>query len=479
MRNTKIKVVLLLLVAGLAGSLLAAEGGASAIPGTVEDCLNSTANAEHRAGKPNIIFILCDDLAMGDVGCFGQKKIKTPNLDRMAGEGMKFTQLYTGTSICAPSRASLMTGLHIGHSPVRGNREIKPEGQLPLPAGIPTVAEMLKSAGYATACTGKWGLGMFDTTGSPLKKGFDHFFGYNCQRHAHSYFPPYLYSDDKRIALDGKPYAQNLIADDTLKWVKAHADGPFFLYFAVTLPHGNYEIDELGEYASKDWGNEAKKYAAMVTRLDTDVGRLLALLKELKIDEETITIFSAGDNGPANHPESAIYKFFDQSTEKHLRGCKGTMYEGGLRQGGLVRWPGKVPAGKVSDEPWAFWDFLPTCAELAGVKVPENAKLDGLSVASALMGGVMPKREYFYWELHGPNFRQAARFGDWKAVRPDLGAPVEIYDLKTDPSEKNNLASSKPDILAKAEEILKTARVDSPDWPLKAARASAGKKITR
>ena len=425
-------------------------------------------NIQMRTSRPNIIFILADDLAMGDVGCFGQKKIKTPNLDRMAAEGMKFTQLYAGTSVCAPSRASLMTGLHMGHCPVRANREIRGgEGQMPLPADVPTVAQMLKSAGYSTACTGKWGLGMFDTTGSPLKKGFDHFFGYNCQRHAHSYFPSYLYSDDKRIELDGKTYAQNLIADDTLKWVRDHADGPFFLYCAFTLPHGRYEIDDLGEYASNDWDNQLKTYAAMVTRLDTDVGRLLGLLKELKLDETTIVIFSAGDNGSSFSPESRIGKFFEQATEKQFRGYKRMMYEGGLRQGGLVRWPGKVPAGKVCDEPWAFWDLFPTCAELAGTKVPDKAQVDGLSIVPALMGGEMPKRPSFYWELHEPHFMQAARFGDWKAVRPSPGAPVEIYNLKADPGEKNDLASSKPDILAKAEEILKKARVDSPDWPVK------------
>jgi len=384
----------------------------------------SAADSADKAGKPNIIFILTDDLAMGDVGCFGQKKIKTPNLDRMAQEGSKFTQFYSGTTVCAPSRVSLMTGLHMGHSPVRANREISPgEGQMPIPSHIPTVAEVLKSAGYSTACAGKWGMGMFGTTGSPLKKGFDHFFGYNCQRHAHSYFPSYLYSDDMRIELDGKTYAQNLIADDTLKWVRTHSGTPFFLYYALTLPHGKYEIDDLGEYASKDWENQAKTYAAMVTRLDSDVGRLMALLKELKLDEKTIIFFSAGDNGSSFSPESKIGQFFEQPTEKNFRGYKRTMYEGGLRQGGIVRWPGKVPAGKVSDEPWAFWDIMPTCADLAGVKLPETVKTDGLSVAAGLFGGAMPKRPYFYWELHEPHFMQAARFDYWKAVRPKLGAP--------------------------------------------------------
>ena len=428
-------------------------------------------------GKPNIIFILADDLAQGDLGCFGQKKIKTPNLDRMASEGIKFTQLYTGTSVCAPSRASLMTGLHMGHCPIRANREIKgSEGQMPLPTDVPTVAEIMKSAGYATACTGKWGLGMFDTTGSPLKKGFDHFFGYNCQRHAHKYFPDYLYSDDKQIKLDGKTYAQNLIADDTFKWIKTHSSAPFFLFAAWTLPHAKYEIDNLGEYAATDWDPQAKAYAAMISRLDTDVGRLLALLKELKLDEKTLVIFSAGDNGSSFDPEGKLGKFFAQATDKHFRGFKRTMYEGGLRQGGLVRWPGKVPAGKVSDEPWAFWDLMPTCAELAGVKLPENAKTDGISVVPGLLGGEMPKRPYFYWELHEPNFMQATRFDNWKAVRPKPGAPVEIYDLKTDPGEKNDLAKKNPEILAKAEEILKTARVDSPDWPMEKTKKKAGKK---
>ncbi|MDD5521172.1 MAG: arylsulfatase [Kiritimatiellae bacterium] len=433
--------------------------------------LNAVITSSSVRSKPNIIFILADDMAHGDLGCFGQKKIKTPNIDRMAKEGIRFTQLYTGTSVCAPSRASLMTGLNMGHCPIRANREIKPEGQMPLPGDVPTVAEVLKSAGYATACTGKWGLGMFDTTGSPLKKGFDHFFGYNCQRHAHSYFPSYLYSDDKRIELDGKTYSQNLIADDTFKWVRAHSNQPFFLFAAWTLPHAKYEIDDLGEYASTDWNTIAKTYAAMVSRFDRDVGRLIELIKELKLDEKTVIFLSVGDNGPQFAPDSETGKFFEEATEKQFRGFKRTMYEGGF-----VRWPGQVPAGKVSDEPWAFWDFLPTCAELAGAKLPDNVKTDGLSVVSAIMGGRMPERPYFYWELHEPHFMQATRFDNWKAVRPELGKPVELYNLKTDPGEQNDLAAKNPEIVAKAEEILKTARVDSPDWPMKPAKRQVKKE---
>lgn len=420
------------------------------------------------ASKPNIVFILADDMAMGDLGCFGQKKIRTPVLDRMAAEGVKFTQLYSGTSVCAPSRASLMTGLHIGHCPIRANREIGAEGQMPLPEGTFTVARLLKQAGYVTACTGKWGMGMFDTSGSPLKQGFDHFYGYCCQRHAHNYFPNYLYSDDKVVKLDGKTYSQNLIAEDTLNWVRrVHGEAPFFLFVAWTLPHGLYRIDSLGEYAAKDWDQKAKTYAAMVSRLDRDVGRLLDLLKELKIDKNTLVVFSAGDNGLSFAPDSGIAKLFEQSTALHLRGWKRTMYEGGLRQGGIAWWPGKVPAGAVCNEPWAFWDFLPTCAELAGTRIPEGTKTDGLSIVPALMGGAMPKRPYFYWELFEPHFQQAARFDNWKAVRPSPDAPVEVYDLDTDPGEKKNLAAEKPDVLARAEKILGTARCESVEWPIK------------
>ena len=261
--------------------------------------------------RPNIIFILSDDLAQGDLGCYGQKLIKTPNLDRMASEGTRFTQAYTGTSVCAPARASLITGLHSGHCPIRANWEIKPEGQLPLPANTVTVAQLLKQAGYATACMGKWGMGMFHTTGSPLKKGFDHFFGYNCQRHAHSYFPTNLYRDDQSFPLPGnngtnvgKIYAQNLIQEDVLSWVRSHKDGPFFLFYAITLPHARFEIDDVGQYAQyTDWTPQQRSYAAMVTRLDSDVGRLLALLKELGLDEKTL-VFMAGDNGSSFNPGS-------------------------------------------------------------------------------------------------------------------------------------------------------------------------------
>lgn len=421
--------------------------------------------------KPNLIFILSDDLAQGDLGCYGQKLIQTPNLDRMAAEGTRFNQGYCGTTVCAPSRSALMTGLHSGHCPIRANREAQPEGQKPLPEETITVAQILKLAGYATACMGKWGMGMFDTTGSPLKKGFDHFYGYNCQRHAHSYFPTYLYNDDKRFELEGndgksvgKVYAQELIQNEVLRWVRSVKDEPFFLFYAVTLPHGRHEMDDLGIYADKAWTQQQKAYAAQITRLDSDVGELLALLKEIDADENTLVMLS-GDNGSSWAPQSEIGGLFEQANNG-LRGFKRDLYEGALRQASLARWPGTIPAGRVCDEPWAFWDFLPTAVELAGAPLPEGFKTDGLSLVPMLKGGSSPKRDHFYWELHEGASLQAVRFGDWKAVRNGPSKPVELYDLTTDRGEKNNVAPAHPDLVAKAEQLMRTSRTEHPDWPL-------------
>ena len=422
----------------------------------------------HAATPPNLIFILSDDLAMGDVGCYGQKLIQTPNMDRMAAEGTRYTQAYAGTSVCAPCRSSVMTGLHMGHCPIRANREIKPEGQMPLPAKTVTVAQILKKQGYATGCMGKWGMGMFDSTGSPFKKGFDRFFGYNCQRHAHSYFPSYLYDDDKRIELDGKTYADPLIQKAALDFIRQSKERPFFLFYATTLPHGRYEIDDLGIYKDKPWGEKEKTYAAMVTRLDKDIGEILDLLKELGLDENTLVI-TAGDNGSSFPASSQIGRLFDQSMGGKLRGFKRTMYEGGLRQAALARWPGTVPTGRVTDEPWAFWDFLPTAAELAGATLPDGLETDGHSLVSFLKGGPAPQRECFYWELHEKNRKgpiQALRFGDWKAVKNGPNAAIELYNLAVDQSESHDLASEKPELVEKAAKLLKSSRNDDPNWPL-------------
>jgi arylsulfatase A-like enzyme len=318
---------------------------------------------------------------------------------------------------------------------------------------------------------GKWGMGMFDTTGSPLKKGFDHFFGYNCQRHAHSYFPTYLYRDDQRFELPGndgkgvgKTYAQNLIAEDTLNWVRSKKDTPFFLFYAITLPHGNFEIDDQGIYKSESWPEQQKNYAAMVTRLDSDVGRLLDLLKELKLDEKTLVML-AGDNGSSWAPNSPMGQRFNQASNG-LRGFKRALYEGALRQAAIARWPGTVPAGKVNDEPWAFWDFLPTAAELAGAKIPANCKTDGLSLVSFLKGGPAPKRDLFYWELHEGKPIQAIRFGNWKAVKNGPKAALELYDLATDPGEKTNVAQGNPEVVTKAQMLMNKEHHDDENWPL-------------
>jgi arylsulfatase A-like enzyme len=447
--------------------------------------LSALATLATASGKPNFIFILSDDLAQGDCGSYGQKLIKTPNLDRMAREGTRYQQAYCGTTVCAPSRTSLMTGLHMGHSPIRANREAKPEGQKPLPEGTFTVAKLLKSAGYATAVTGKWGMGFFDTSGSPFRMGFDRFYGYNCQRHAHSYFPTYLYDNDKRLELPGndgnkridgkgKVYAQQLIADETLDWVRKQKDKPFFLFYAITLPHGTFQIDDQGIYKDKPWTEQQKNYAAMVTRLDSDVGRLLDLLVELGIDKNTLVMF-AGDNGSSFPPNSEIGKLFDQTMGGKLRGFKRSMYEGALRQAAFAWWPGTVPAGRVSDEPWAFWDYLPTVADLSGATVPEKVKTDGLSLAGYLKGGPAPKRDHFYWELHEGTPIQALRWDDWKAVRNGPSKPIELYDLKNDVGETKDLAADKPELVAKAEALMKSARTDDPDWPL-VARKPAGRK---
>ena len=423
------------------------------------------------APSPNIIFILSDDLAQGDLGVYGQRLIRTPRLDRMAREGTRYTQAYSGTTVCAPSRASLLTGLHTGHAPIRGNWELQPEGQLPLPAETPTVAEVLRRAGYATAAMGKWGMGMFDTSGSPLRKGFDHFFGYNCQRHAHSYFPTYLYRDDRRFELPGNTgtgvgpvYAQDLIQENVLRWVRAQRDRPFFLYYAITLPHSRFEINDLGDYAREPWTGQQKAYAAMVTRLDRDIGQLLDLLAELGLDGRTL-VMTAGDNGSSFDPDSEIGRRFNQASNG-LRGYKRGLYEGALRQAALARWPGVVPAGRVSDEPWAFWDFLPTAAELAGVRLPADHRTDGRSLVEFLRGGPAPRRDFFYWELHEQRPLQAARFGDWKAVRNAHDQPIELYDLARDPGERANLAAAHPDQVARAAAIFHSEHTPDPRWPL-------------
>ncbi|MEL6104647.1 MAG: arylsulfatase [Planctomycetota bacterium] len=449
------------------------------------------AGAERPASeKPNFIFILSDDVAQGDLGCYGQTKIQTPRLDQMAAEGTRYLQAYCGTSVCAPSRSSFFTGLHCGHCPVRGNYEVPPEGQLPLPDATVTIAEVAKSAGYATATFGKWGMGFFDSTGSPKRQGVDHFFGYNCQRHAHSYFPTYLYDDDKPFRLAGNDgqkvgatYAQELIQKDLIQWVRCHSEEPFFLFYAITLPHGRHEIDEVGVYADRPWSLAQKSYAAQVTRLDSDVGELIDTLRELGIDKNTLIVFS-GDNGSSFAPDSEMGSLFNQANNG-LRGYKRGMYEGALRQAAISWWPGTVPAGRVDDQPWAFWDLMPTFVELGDAQTPKGYETDGKSLVSYLKGGAAPKRDYFYWELHLGKPIQAARWGDWKAVRNGVTKSIEIYDLANDVGETTNIADKKPKLVARAEQIFAEAHRPDPNWPLDRrsdehnTRAKQAWKITR
>jgi arylsulfatase A-like enzyme len=431
--------------------------------------------------KPNIIFILADDLGYGDLGCFGQKRIKTPSLDKMAKQGMRLTQHYAGSTVCAPSRCVLMTGLHTGHCLVRGNARV------PLRPSDVTVAELLKQAGYATGIVGKWGLGEPDSTGIPNRQGFDYWFGYLNQRHAHNYYPAYLWRNQEKFLLKNKvksinppggvatkkiEYSHDLIAKEALAFIERSKDGPFFLYLALTIPHANneagnkgMEVPDHGIYADKDWPEPQKGHAAMITRMDGDIGKVLAKLKELDIDKNTFVFFSS-DNGP--HREGGNNPNFNDSNGP-LRGIKRDLYEGGIRVPTLARWPGKIKAGSVTDHISGFWDFLPTCADLAGFNAPKD--IDGISMVPALLGKSkkQKKHKFLYWEFHEQGKRQAVRMGDWKGVRLNANkkpnGPIELYNLKTDIGEKNNIADKHPDIVAKMEGYMKTARIPSKDWP--------------
>ncbi|QDT54077.1 Arylsulfatase [Caulifigura coniformis] len=410
------------------------------------------------ADRPNVVFILADDLGYGDLGCFGQKLIQTPNIDRLASEGMRFTQAYAGATVCAPSRCSLMTGLHNGHAPVRGNQEVKPEGQMPMPADTVTLAHVMKQAGYRTGLIGKWGLGHPGSESTPDKMGFDYFFGYNCQREAHEYYPQHLWRNTEKVMLNGEKYSHDLMADDALKFVRDSKDSPFFLYLAFTIPHSKLQVPELGVYADRDWPENLKKLAAMVTRMDSDVGRLMTLLKELKIDEKTL-VFFASDNGAAYRDE-----LFDHSGP--LRGFKRDMYEGGIRTPAIARWPGRIKAGVVSEQVWSFYDVLPTLADLVSAPAPKG--IDGISILPALVDGKTIEHPPLYWEFHEFGFDQAARMGNWKVVKKGKDGAIELYDLSTDPGEEQDIASAQPDIVSRFAEFLKTARTDSPAWPIKA-----------
>lgn len=440
-----------------------------------------------RTGPPNLVFILADDLGYGDLGCYGQKRIRTPNLDRLAAEGTRFTQCYAGATVCAPSRGVLMTGLHTGHGRVRGNAGRENPRAQSLRASDRTVARVLKEAGYATGLVGKWGLGDFGAAeeGLPWRQGFDEFFGYLNQQHAHNYYPTHLWRNDNRVPLANevpgeqatgagvatvrRDYAADRMADEALDFVRRHRHQRFFLYFSPTLPHANneagvrgMEVPEWGGYADTDWPEPVKGHAAMVSRLDRDVGRLLQLLEELGLAGQTIVFFTS-DNGP--HREGGYNPDINDSNGP-LRGIKRDLYEGGIRVPMLVRWPGRVPAGRVSDAPWWFADFLPTAAAIAGTAIP--AGLDGRDIRPLLTGArTTGYRRPFYWEFHEGGFKQAVREGRWKAVRTAVGRPTELYDLTADPGESRNLAAAESRVVRRLEEAFSRLRQDNPDWPVK------------
>jgi arylsulfatase A-like enzyme len=446
---------------------------------------STAAAAADAPRRPNVVLILADDLGWGDLGCYGQSKIKTPNLDRLAADGVRFTQAYAGSTVCAPSRCALMTGLHTGHCRVRGNGGGGgPRANVPLAPDDVCVAELLKKAGYTTALVGKWGLGEEGSTGLPTRKGFDHFFGYLNQYHAHNYYPDFLWRGEAKVPLDNPQskvenvaekfnvYAPDLFLADALRFLDDNKSRPFFLYFATTVPHANNEktratgegneVPSDAPYGAETWPPAEKNKAAMITRLDADVGRLLAKVRDLGLEKDTVVIFTS-DNGP--HQEGGNKVEFFASAGPH-RGFKRSLTDGGIRVPAVVRWTGTTKPGTVSDHVWAFWDFLPTACDLAGVEPPRG--LDGLSFLPAVTGRSEPKRhEFLYWEFHEGGTRQAVRHGDWKAIRAAPGAPLQLYDVLKDPGERKDVAADNPAVVARVEAYLKTARTESKEFPLR------------
>lgn len=446
--------------------------------------------------RPNIIFILVDDLGYGDLGCYGQKLIKTPRLDQMASEGMLFTDFYAGNTVCAPSRSVLMTGQHMGHTHVRGNAGGPDMSKQSLRPQDVTVAEVLKAAGYTTGLCGKWGLGddaLGGRQGLPRKQGFDFFYGYLNQVHAHNYYPEFLWRNEEKVKLGNVlqlnnksyggftggwatkrvAYSHDLIANEAMGFIEKNAGGekPFFLYLSLTIPHANnegtrgtgdgQEVPDYGIYGEKEWSNPDKGQAAMISRMDADVGRILDLLKKLKIDEKTVVMFSS-DNGPHNegghHPE-----MFNPSGP--LRGMKRDLTEGGIRVPMIVRWPGKTPAKSQSNHVGYFGDLMATAVQLSGGTAPEN--IDSISFVPTLTGDSksQQKHEYLYWEFYEQGGKQAVRSGNWKAIRmPWKTGKTQLYDLSQDIGEKSDLADKHPELVKKMEAMMEEAHQPHPNW---------------
>ena len=441
--------------------------------------------------KPNVIFILADDLGYGEIGPYGQKLIETPNINKLSANGMKFTNFYAGTSVCAPSRSALMTGQHTGHTPIRGNYEIEPEGQMPLPGSAYTIAELFKKEKYATGGFGKWGLGFVGSSGDPNKQGFDQFYGYNCQRQSHNFFPDHLWDNDQRVDLENTlthqtQYAPELIQQKALAFMGANKANPFFMYLAYTLPHAGLQLpkdDTVFEMYKKKFNEQPKAinsswngkgyqpqpypqaaFATMVTKLDTYVGQVMEKLKALGIEKNTLIIFTS-DNGP--HKEGGHEpEFFNSSAG--FRGTKRALYEGGIRVPMIAYWPAVIKQGKQSDYAGASWDFLPTFAEILKQSIPSG--IDGLSILPTLKSkGKQKKHAFLYWEFHEEGGRQAVRLGNWKGVRQnvkkDKNSPIELYNLANDPKEEKNIAGDYPAIVEKISVIMQREHVENEMFP--------------
>ncbi len=450
--------------------------------------------------RPNVIFILADDLGYGDLSCYGQKRFSTPHIDALASRGMKFTQSYSGSTVCAPSRCCLMTGLHSGHAPIRGNGEIEPEGQTPMPADTQTVGHLLQKAGYRTGIFGKWGLGGPDTVSTPLKMGFDHFYGYNCQRLAHDYYPDHLWDDQTKVPLPGNAdqqsgqYAPDLIHSQALEFIRSNDGQPFFCYYAAIQPHAdmvapeNYMERHRGKYGTETPYTEGyyrpqpeprAAFAAMVNVLDDYVGEIVAELESQGIADQTLIIFSS-DNGP--HVEGGHdVEYFD--CNGILSGVKRDLYEGGVRVPMIATWPGKIASGSQTDQTTAFWDFLPTMAELSGQPVTTAA--DGVSMLPTLLGEPEKQQQhnYLYWEFPIQKGRIAIRKGNWKAVRYNVSvnpnSPLELYDLSTDAEERLNVAGGNPEVISDLKILLDGARSipENPKFNLYKTKKKKKKKM--
>lgn len=443
------------------------------------------------AAPPNIVYILADDLGYGDPGCYGQELLRTPNIDRIAREGMMFTRHYAGSTVCAPSRSSLMTGQHTGHTFIRGNKHVDPEGQYPLEASAVTLAEVLKQAGYVTGAFGKWGLGPVGSEGDPLSQGFDEFYGYNSQTLAHNYYPRHLWHNEEKVVLESNrdtlrgSYAPFLIQDQALAFINRHKDRPFFCYIPTTIPHAELAAPEAsikeyrdkflpeksyagcdpgcpryrkGGYASQTECHAA--FAAMIGILDEQVGQVLDTLEKLGLADNTLVIFTS-DNGP--HVEGgADPDYFDSNGP--YRGYKRDLYEGGIRVPMLVRWPGKVAAGSHTGHMSAFWDVLPTLAEIAGAGVPDN--IDGISFLPTLLGQEGQRQhDYLYWEFYEMGGRRALEEDRWKVIqyglKDDPKGPLMLFDIPADPSEAHDLASEHPDVVNRMKTLMDDAHTES------------------